>query len=110
MNKLVEGTHTGEFLISEGNGQISRERVTIVAGPALVPGQLLASAGGGKYKPYVNKAGGDAVAVLYGGLPQSDADRDGAGIVRDAEVLTALLVGIDVDAGTALAAKGIILR
>ena len=38
MNKLVEGTHTGEFLISEGNGQISRERVTIVAGPALVPG------------------------------------------------------------------------
>ena len=38
---LVEGFHPGEFLISEGNGRISRETVTIASGADLTPGTVL---------------------------------------------------------------------
>lgn len=42
MTVLNEGKHTGEFLLSEGNGSISRETVTISsAAAALVPGTVL---------------------------------------------------------------------
>ncbi len=42
MTVLNEGKHTGEFLLSEGNGSISRETVTIAAAAsALVPGTVL---------------------------------------------------------------------
>lgn len=42
MTVFNEGKHTGEFLLSEGNGSISRETVTISsAAAALVPGTVL---------------------------------------------------------------------
>lgn len=42
MTVLTEGKHTGEFLLSEGNGYISREAIIIAAAAgAMVPGQVL---------------------------------------------------------------------
>ena len=36
-----EPIHAGEFLLSEGAGNISREAINVAAGPALNPGQVL---------------------------------------------------------------------
>ena len=36
-----EPMHAGEFLLSEGAGNISREAINVAAGPALYPGQVL---------------------------------------------------------------------
>ena len=38
-----EPMHAGEFLLSEGTGNISREAINVAAGPALEPGQILGS-------------------------------------------------------------------
>lgn len=66
-----EGRHTGEFLVSEAAGHLSRDEVTVTVAAntelqaGMVLGQLAAS---GKYVPYDN-AGSDgseeAAAVLY---------------------------------------------
>jgi hypothetical protein len=32
MPELTEGRHAGEFLVSEGNGRISREIITVLSG------------------------------------------------------------------------------
>jgi LAS superfamily LD-carboxypeptidase LdcB len=37
MTVFTEGKHTAEFLLSEGNGSISREQVTIAAAAAALP-------------------------------------------------------------------------
>jgi hypothetical protein len=41
MATLIEGKHAGEFLVSEGNGWISREAVTILSGQNLAAGTVL---------------------------------------------------------------------
>lgn len=41
MTTLTETNHTAEFLISEGNGSISRESISVIAGDALPAGQVL---------------------------------------------------------------------
>lgn len=41
MAVLTEGRHAGEFLVSEGNGWISREAITVLAGEVLVAGAVL---------------------------------------------------------------------
>lgn len=41
MTTLTEGRHAGEFIVSEGNGLISREEITVNAGESLVAGQVL---------------------------------------------------------------------
>lgn len=71
---LTEGKHTGEFLVSEANGTLSRDKATVTVAatttlPAgLVLGRITAT---GKYVPYDNGAvdGSEvASAVLYGEL------------------------------------------
>ena len=51
MPELQEGRYAGEFVVSEGNGRISRETITVLSGETLeagaVPGKVTAS---GKYK------------------------------------------------------------
>ena len=42
---------TGEFLVSEGQGRISREPIIVEAGDALPAGQILGTLGTGKYAP-----------------------------------------------------------
>lgn len=41
MTTLTEGRHAGEFLVSEGNGWVSREAIIVNAGENLVAGQVL---------------------------------------------------------------------
>lgn len=109
-----EPIHAGEFLLSEGAGNISREAINVSAGPALEPGQILGLvAATGEFAPYSPAAedGSEkAVAILYGPLGQSDIVRRGRAVVRLAEISEAHLTGLDLDAEKALAAHFLIVR
>ncbi|QRQ86255.1 head decoration protein [Cupriavidus oxalaticus] len=112
---LIEGKHTGEFLLSEGNGSISREEVTIAAAAgALVPGTVMGKiSASGKYVAYNNAAADGsevAAAVLYAGAPDLAVDQQAVVIARQAEVIEAELTGLDATAKADLAAVGIIVR
>lgn len=114
MTILKEPIHAGEFLLSEGAGQISREAINIAAGPALYPGQILGLVTAtGEFAPY-NPAGEDgtenAACILFGPLGESDITRRGRAVVRLAEVSEAHLTGLDPDAEKALAAHFLIVR
>lgn len=47
MTVLTEGQHTGEFIVTEANGSLSREAVLILAGQNLQPGHVLGKASAG---------------------------------------------------------------
>lgn len=104
MTILTEQNHAAEFLLSEGDGHISRETVSVIAGAALPAGQVLGIvAASGKYAPYDNAASDgtqSAAAILYAGLAESASDRRAVAIVRLAEVAAGRLTGLD-SAGTA---------
>lgn len=112
---LTEGIHDGEFLLSEGNGYISREKVTIAPTTVALPsgtvmGKITAS---GKWAPYDDtKSTGIEVAkgVLYKGVPISTGDQQGVIIARLAEVASARLTGSDANGVVDLAALNIIVR
>jgi len=113
-NIRQEPVHAGEFLLSEGAGKISREAINVVAGEALMAGQLLGLVtAAGEFAPY-NPAAEDgsehAVCILFASLGQSDVSRRGRAVVRLAEVSEASLTGLDADAEKALAAHFIIVR
>jgi hypothetical protein len=112
---LTEGKHTAEFLLSEGNGSISREQVTIAAAAAaLVPGTLVGKiTASGKYAAYNNGASDGtevAAGVLYAAAPDSAADQKAVIIARDAEVMASALTGSDTAGVADLKALGIIVR
>lgn len=126
MTTLTEGRHTAEFILSEGNGQISRGNVTLEGGftdaGVIVAGTVLGKlTSGGKYVISPN-SGSDgsqtAVAILIDNVDVTDADVVAAVILRDAEVNGDCLVfDSTVDDGTKeatkatqLAAVGIIVR
>lgn len=109
-----EPIHTGEFLLSEGNGNISRETINVAAGPALNSGQVLGLVTAtGEFAPY-NPAAEDgtqvAVAILYGVLGESDIVRRGRAVVRMAEVSEVHLTGLDPDAEKDLGTHSVIVR
>lgn len=110
----VESMHAGEFLLSEGAGNISREAINVAAGPALEPGQILglvtATSEFAPYQPTAEDGTENAVAILYGPLGESDVARRGRAIVRLAEVSEAHLTGLDPAAEKALAAHFVIVR
>jgi hypothetical protein len=96
MPVLNEGRYAGEFLVSEGNGRISRETITILSGQnlstAAVLGKVTAS---GKYKvldPAAVDGSEVAAGILYDAIDASAADAEGVAIVRLAEVNAAELV------------------
>lgn len=110
-----EGKHTAEFLLSEGNGTISREQVTIAAAAgALAAGTVLGKiTASGKYAAYDNGAtDGTEVAagVLYAAAPDLPTDQKAVAIVRSAEVLGVVLTGNDANGVADLKALGIIVR
>jgi len=109
-----EPIHAGEFLLSEGAGNISREAINVAAGPALYPGQVLGLVTAtGEFVPYAPAAedGSEtAVAILFGPLGESDVVRRGRAVVRLAEVSEAHLTGLDADAEKDLAAHFLIVR
>lgn len=110
----IESMHAGEFLLSEGAGNISREAINVAAGPALEPGQILglvtATSEFAPYQPTAEDGTENAVAILYGPLGESDVARRGRAIVRLAEVSEAHLAGLDPAAEKALAAHFVIVR
>lgn len=110
----IESMHAGEFLLSEGAGNISREAINVAAGPALEPGQILglvtATSEFAPYQPTAEDGTENAVAILYGPLGESDVARRGRAIVRLAEVSEAHLTGLDPAAEKALATHFVIVR
>ena len=110
----IETMHAGEFLLSEGAGNISREAVNVAAGAALEPGQILGlvtlTGEFAPYKPTAEDGTENAIAILYGPLGESDVPRRGRAIVRLAEVSEAHLTGLDPAAEKALATHFVIVR
>lgn len=117
---LTETPHAGSFLLSEANGTISRENVTLLSGEDLeagtVVGKITATS---KYAAYDQQAGdGSEVAagVLLAKGDASAGDLAVCIIARDAEVIADQLTWpdgspTDITAGIAdLKAIGIIVR
>ena len=115
MSTRFEGKYAAEFLLSEGNGSISREQVVIAAAaPAMVAGTVLGRiTASGKFTAY-NNANSDgtqtAVGVLYEAVPDSTSDQKAVAILRYAEVQQSELTGYDAAAKSELEALGIIVR
>lgn len=124
MTTFTESYNAGEFLVSEANGTLSREVVTVVAGSGVIPvgmvlGKITAS---GKYKPFDddNTDGSELAAglcIAYQSVDATSADKKCVVIFRDAEVkLSALQWAASNDAGdkssglAKLATKNIIAR
>ena len=109
-----EPIHAGEFLLSEGPGNISRETINVAAGPALWPGQVLglvtASGEFAAYDPVAEDGSEKAVAILFGPLGESDIVRRGRAVVRLAEISEVHLTGLDLDAEKTLAQQFLIVR
>jgi Bacteriophage lambda head decoration protein D len=99
MSELQEARYAGEFIVSEGNGSISRETVTVLSGEILEAGAVLGKVtASGKYKALDPAAvdGSEVPAgVLYDAVDASVADAEGVAIVRLAEVNAAELVWPD---------------
>jgi hypothetical protein len=110
----TESMHAGEFLLSEGAGNISREAINVAAGTALEPGQILglitATSEFAPYQPTAEDGTENAIAILYGPLGGSDVVRRGRAVVRLAEVSEAHLTGLDPAAEKALATHFLIVR
>ena len=110
---LTEGKHTAEFLLSEGNGSISREQGVLRSeSGALAAGTLLGKVTAtGELSAYNNADSpvgvGVAVGVLYANAADSTADQKVTYIARDAEVIGSELTGLDATGRTDLAALGI---
>ena len=121
MTTYTEAYRPTEFLLSEAEGTLSRETVTIVAGstglvPGLVLGKITAS---GKYAPYDdnNVEGSEVAAAILMQTVDATADVSAAVIFRLAEVKTValqwastVLVGEKTTAYADLATKYIIVR
>jgi len=111
----TETKRAGSFLLSEGNGHISRESITILSGEGvLAAGTVLGiDTVSGKYAAYDGAASDGtetAVGILYAQVDATDADAEGVAVVRHAEVIESELTGIDADGKTDLAAIQIIAR
>jgi outer membrane protein assembly factor BamB len=111
---LNETTHAGEFLLSEGNGNISREQVVIASGEVLAAGTLVGKVTAtSKYVAYAdgNVDGSEVAAgILYDAVDATDGDANGVIVARLAEVDTDLLVGVDANGTADLEALNIYQR
>lgn len=111
MTILNSSPKVADIILSEANGQKSRENatVTMVLNVPLLSGTVLTKSG----TKYVKYAGGitEADAVLVTDLPaQAAGDVKALVIARDAEVNAAGLVLSDANAVEKLALVGIIVR
>lgn len=126
MTVFNEGRHAAEFILSEANGQLSRDNVTLHGGftgaATLKAGTVLGKiTSGGKYaaSPASGSDGSQtAIAVLIDNVDISAGDVVAAVVSRNAEVNSHLLeyeATVDTDnekaaKATQLAAVGIIVR
>jgi len=121
IQKFTEGSHAGEHILSEANGDRSREQGVLASGNNLVAGAVLGQiTADGKYTelaPGATDGSEVAAAVLYAAVDATSADADCVVSVRDAELSTSALTwpsGItgpeQVQATTELESLGIVLR
>lgn len=112
---LTQVPRVEEFVLSEANGFLSREEVTVTLGASAfksgtVMSKLTAT---GKWVAY-DDAGTDgtevASGILYTALPAGTGDVKAVMFVRDCEVVRAALTGLNANAEADLAAKGIVVR
>lgn len=86
----TETAHAGEFIVSEGNGSISREKEIVITGQNLVAGAVVGRiTASGKLTELAPAAidGSEAAAgVLFDAVDASTADQPGVNIARLAEV------------------------
>ena len=96
MPVLNEGRYAGEFIVSEGNGRISRETVTVLSGQSREAGAVLGKVtASGKYRaldPAAVDGSEVAAGILYEAVDASAADAEGVAIVRLTEVNAAELL------------------
>lgn len=88
---LTESARNAGFILSEANGNRSRENGTVASGQNLAAGTVLMDNGAGLLTALTaaGTAGdldGDAVGILLNAVDASDDDVEGAYIARDAEV------------------------
>lgn len=114
MDTKTESARDLAFVLSEGNGNISREVVIVAAGAGILkPGTVLGRiTAGGKYWPSTNAEVEDyegaetARAILAYGVDATDGDVTAVVIARLAEVKKPMLVfDASVDNGTKVTAK-----
>lgn len=122
MTSFTEGIHAGEFVLSEGNGTISRDKVTIAAGEDVLPagrvlGKITADDKWVSWSPDASDGSQNAKGILYDRVDATDDDVEATIIARFAEVkrdalsLKTATVELDLDDALAsLAAAGIIVR
>ncbi len=110
----TEPIHNAEFLLSEGEGVISRDAVTLAKGQNLVAGTVLGKiTASGKYAAYNNAATDGtetAAGILLMSTDATNADMPAVAITRLAEVTAQSLTGLDTAATADLAALNIIVR
>jgi Bacteriophage lambda head decoration protein D len=84
MPVLNEGRYAGEFVVSEGNGKIWRETITVLSGQNVQDGAVLGKVtASGKYKaldPAAADGSQSAAGILYDAADATaaDAERDRA--------------------------------
>jgi hypothetical protein len=90
MSSLTEVKHPAEFVVSLGNGGISKETITVKSGENLGAGAVLGKITvGGKYvhcDPDASDGSETAVAVLYEACDASAGDTKSVIVARYAEV------------------------
>lgn len=112
LNQVVK---VDEFLLSEANGFLSREEVTVtLSGTALPSGTVMSQlTATGKWVKYLD-TGTTGTEVASGILMETEpgitGDVKAVMFVRDCEVLRAALVGLNANGEADLAAKGIRVR
>lgn len=115
MTTLTETAHAAEFIISEANGNRSREGGTVASGQVLKAGQLVKDSSG-SLVAYTD--GSTPLGILIDNVDATDGALPAAYLARDAEVNSNLLTfpdensagTVESTAKTALKALGIICR
>ena len=115
MTVFNEGFKTGEFILSEGDENISRDEITIAAAaPAMVAGQVLGKiTATGKFVAYNNAAtdGSDVAAgILYAAVPDKAVDQRAVAVTRLCEVKVGALTGLDAPGRADLLLLNIVVR
>lgn len=114
MAAVTDTFRTAEFLISEANGYLSRDEVTITTADADWPAGTVLAVVSGDYKVYEGDStvagADDAVGILYEGIGSGETGKRTI-INQDAEVELAALTTTDATGlAASLAALGIKAR
>lgn len=115
MAALYSNPPLADVILSEANGQRSRENVVVTqTGAEVLSGTVMMEGTAGKWVPYVEAVDPDpqapVVGVLYSHLYAATGDKKAVGIARDAEVKRSALKGLDATSEAGLLELGIVVR